>query len=170
MKLRGRVAVVAALVLLGSAALSSAPAGAVDWLTQRCSSGSMRAEVRGGVALRLVGRLDCRQRVPGATFSIAHFNPEPGPGLVDMNKLRPYARTAPTRFDLTNGVSLAGTYVLCLVTSLRVRLSCVAFTAVGEGGPLPIDDVRRIAPRDPLIRSRGLDLAMSAEPYCNTCW
>jgi hypothetical protein len=175
MSVRGRAALVAALMFVASAILPSAPAGASSWLTQRCSSGSMRAEViKDGYVLRVVGRLNCGQRVPGATYAFAHFSPEQVPGQISMDKLRAYAKTPPTRFDLTNTVNSPGRHALCLVTSLRVRLSCAAFTAAPEPDPdvglLRISDVRQISPRDPLIRSRPLDLVVGGGMVCGNCW
>lgn len=172
MTLRGRVALAATLVLLVSVALSGVRASAEDaWLTQRCHSGSMRAEViKKGYGLRLVGQVDCRRQVDGATFAIAQFNPDITEGLVDTNKLRPYRLTGPARFDLVGWVGTPGDHALCLVTSLRTRLSCVAFTAVGDDGPLRLVDVRQISPRDPSIRSRPIEIGLSADPVCNTCW
>lgn len=171
MTLRGRVALLATLALVVSAVLPSAPAGAVTWLTQRCHSGSMRAEmtVEDGYRLRVVGRLDCGQRVRAATFAFARFTPELAPGMVDMNRLHPYSRTAPTRFDLSDVINSPGTHALCLMTSVRVRLSCYAFTAVGEVAPMRIRDIRRISPRDPLIRWRPIEAVTSALPVCATC-
>lgn len=172
MTVRSRVAAVAALVVAATVGLAPAPAAGTpvlnEWVAQRCLSGHVHPGLDRDGRVRVVGQLDCRRQVPGATWGFAWYRSDAPVGYVAGAFLHPYHRTAPTAYDLGRHVETSGRWGVCLVTSPRVRLSCFLLTATRHGGESSVT-VTRISRQHPLVR-RPVEVTHSPIPVCGTCW
>jgi hypothetical protein len=173
---RGVVALVAAAAMTATATPAVAD---IKWTTAQCFSGTIDAAVIAGSGLTLEGTVDCADTGTGATFGIARYHGYSEAADMYVGAMRSYAATAPTAFSIGRDTHAGpGTFALCLVTDVRVRLACVKVVryqvaSTTQSGspmvvtPLPTDDLY-VSKEWVEIIAENPDGGSS--PACGHCW